>query len=270
MLSYQHGYHAGNAADVIKHLTLSRILTYMTKKDKPLFYLETHAGKGIYDLQSHQAIKTGEYKKGIDLIWKNKNRLPDIFKPYLHCIASLNTGKNLRYYPGSPKIALDLLRPIDRLYCCELHPKEFDALQTLPGEDKKVYFSNEDGLNRLTAVLPPPEKRALVFIDPSFEIKDDYKTIPALIHKAYEKCPNAVFCLWYPIVNKGFTEQLHKGLNKIKAQNVLFLEFDQHMVNTGGMKGCGLWIINPPYMLESELETAFSAIEQIFKAEASE
>ena len=269
MLSYQHGYHAGNFADVVKHLTLSRILTYMTQKDKPLFYLETHSGRGLYDLRSGQANKTGEYIEGIDILWKQKASLPDLFEPYMKSIANVNAAQELRYYPGSPQIAIDLLRPQDRIYCCELHPKEFESLQLLKHQHPKLHLSQEDGLKSLNALLPPSEKRGLIFIDPSFELKDEYKTIPSLIQKAHAKFSNGVYCLWFPLVNKGFTEQLYKGLEKINAKETLLVEFYQNKINTGMMTGCGLWILNPPFQLKTELKTGLEALQNLFNPEES-
>lgn len=263
MLSYQHSYHAGNFADVIKHLTLSRVLSYMTQKDKPLFYLETHSGRGVYDLKHQHALKTGEYKEGIDKLWAQRTALPEIFQDYLHSIYSLNTDNDLRFYPGSPAIAIDMLRSQDRLYCCELHPQEFDALKSMKKKNLKVHVAQEDGIKAMNALLPPPEKRSLVFIDPSFELKTEYKTIPAAIHQAYKKCPTAVYCLWYPIVEKDLTEQLHKEMAKIPTQNTLNIEFHRERITAQGMTGTGLFLINPPYLLKSEIETALKVLETL-------
>ncbi|MDI9818271.1 MULTISPECIES: 23S rRNA (adenine(2030)-N(6))-methyltransferase RlmJ [unclassified Legionella] len=264
MLSYQHGYHAGNFADVIKHLTLSRILDYVTKKEKPIFYLETHAGKGFYDLKGSQSLKTGEYLQGIHLIWQHKNQLSPLFSPYLQTIKRLNPSSNLRFYPGSPTLAIEMLRAQDRLYCCELHPREFETLSTLPHDEKRVFYSHSDGMVTLNALLPPPERRGLIFIDPSYEIKNDYKTIPNTIKSAYKRFSTGIFCLWYPLVDQSLHEKLLRGMNNIGAQSTLRIEFNLNATTTAGMTGCGLWIINPPFSLAEEMQDTLQQLKNLF------
>lgn len=265
MLSYQHGYHAGNFADVFKHVALTRLIKYLTIKDKPLFYLETHSGKGVYDLRDKQSIKTGEYKQGIDLIWSDRKKLPIVFKDYIQAITQLNNNKGeLRHYPGSPYLAINGLRSQDRAICCELHPAEFDALELMPHSFKKLHLSNTDGIASLKALLPPPEKRGLVFIDPSFELKDEYKEIPAAIKQAHSHFSNGVFCLWYPIVDRKSTERLVRGMQDINAKNSLRVEFNLTMARVDGMSGCGLWIINPPYSFKDEIKSALDVLRTYF------
>lgn len=264
MLSYQHGYHAGNFADVVKHLTLSRIFNYMINKEKPLFYLETHSGKGLYDLKDSQATKTGEYLQGINLLWQHKHQLSQLCAPYLKCIAELNQGGSLRFYPGSPIFAIEMLRSIDRLYCCELHPREFEQLQELPHNGKKVFFSHSDGMESLRALLPPDERRGIIFIDPSFEIKEEYKTIPQAINKAYQKFSTGTFCLWYPLVDNRLHQQLLRGMDNIKASNALRVEFYLTAATHQGMTGCGLWIINPPYTLAEDMKIILEQLRTLF------
>ncbi|MBA2656429.1 MAG: 23S rRNA (adenine(2030)-N(6))-methyltransferase RlmJ [Tatlockia sp.] len=263
MLSYQHGYHAGGFADVVKHLTLSRLLKYMTEKEKPLFYLETHSGRGGYDLFDQQASKTKEYGEGIELLWKQKDKLPTLFSPYIEIIGDLNTSKKLRYYPGSPCLAINLLREQDRIYCCELHPREFEHLESLHHAGKRVFCSHSDGVASLGSLLPPPERRGLIFIDPSFEIKTEYKLIPKAIKAAYQRFSTGVFCLWYPLVDNYYHEQLLRNMQAIGAKSNLRIEFN---LNSGqeGMTGCGLWIINPPYVLCEELKLGLKHLTTVF------
>ncbi|HAU2042173.1 TPA: 23S rRNA (adenine(2030)-N(6))-methyltransferase RlmJ, partial [Legionella pneumophila] len=199
MLSYQHGYHAGNFADVIKHITLTRLLVYLTHKDKPLFYLETHSGRGIYDLKDKQSLKTEEYKEGINPVWLNRENLPSLFLEYISVIKQINLSATLRYYPGSPYFAISQLRSQDRLYLCELHPTEHNALLKLPHLNKKAHVSHTDGVSMLKALLPPPEKRGVIFVDPSYERKEEYKEIPTAIKNAYSKFSTGVYCVWYPV-----------------------------------------------------------------------
>ncbi len=271
MLSYQHGYHAGSFADVIKHLTLTRLLHYLVTKDKPLFYLETHAGQGKYHLKNSQALKTGESCRGITLLWEQREKLPAIFAPYLQVIKDMNTKmlSELNYYPGSPAIAINMLREKDRLYCCELHPREFEYLQQLPHPGKRVFYSHSDGLASLNALLPPAERRGLIFIDPSYEVKTEYKEIPKALKSAYQRFATGIFCLWYPIVDKRLHEQLLRGMNNIAAKETLRIEFNLTNANQAGMTGCGLWIINPPYVLANEMKIALQHLKTLFNPKGS-
>lgn len=264
MLSYQHGYHAGNFADVFKHIALTRLLNYLIIKDKPLFYLETHSGKGLYDLHHKQAEKTGEYRQGIKLLWPDKKNLPPLLKSYFEALLKLNLNENLRQYPGSPFLAINQLRAQDRLYFCELHPAEFAALNELPKLNKKVHFSNTDGITAMRALLPPPEKRGLIFIDPSFEIKDEYKDIPKAIGQAYNRFATGVYCLWYPVVNRHLVDKLARGMQGINATHTLRVEFNLTMAPMEGMSGCGMWIINPPYTMAEEMKTVCELLKKYF------
>lgn len=264
MLSYQHGYHAGNFADVIKHTTLTRLLAYLILKDKPLFFLETHSGKGQYDLRDKQAEKTGEYKHGVNLIWPDRKQLPAVFKEYLHAIKLLNEKEGFRHYPGSPFFAINALRMQDRLYLCELHPAEFEALNQLAHYNKKVHLSNSDGVARMKALLPPPEKRGLILIDPSYERKEEYKEVPLAINQAYSKFSTGIYCLWYPVVSRKLTEQLIRGMKNIGAKSALRVEFHLTLAPKEGMTGCGLWIINPPFILAEELKIVLDTLRKYF------
>ncbi|KTD67649.1 protein involved in catabolism of external DNA [Legionella santicrucis] len=268
MLSYQHGYHAGNFADVIKHLTLTRLLCYLTLKDKPLFYLETHSGKGLYDLKNKQAEKTKEYQQGIQLLWSNEQSLNPLFQDYLNIVSQLNPTNTLRYYPGSPYLAINMLRRQDRMYFCELHPREFEVLTQLPRFNKKVHFSKSNGLAALKALLPPPEKRGLIFIDPSFEIKEEYKEIPIALKQACSRFSTGVYCLWYPLVDKKLTDRLNRGMKDINIKNTLHIEFNLTATPINGMYGCGFWIINPPFTLAEEMKSVLTALKNSLNPES--
>jgi 23S rRNA (adenine2030-N6)-methyltransferase len=238
----------------------------MTQKEKPLLYLETHAGRGMYDLTSTHALKTAEFQTGIDLLWQKRDKAPSVFLPYLEVLKTLNPDGELQHYPGSPFLALSNLRPLDRLCFSEKHPKEFVFLEQLARMGRRVFLNNADGIQNMQALMPPIERRALIFIDPSYEIKEEYKTIPAAINKAFRRFGTGVFCLWYPIIDNRPPRQLIAGMTNINASKVLQVEFylnqkpQEHM----GMDGCGLWIINPPYPLEDELKTAFAFLKTIF------
>lgn len=265
MLSYQHAYHAGNFADVIKHLALTRLLHYLMNKEKAFFYFESHAGQGTYDLKDKRSEKTGEYKQGIRQIWPHKNTLDPVFEDYLQAIYQLNESKEvLRFYPGSPWLAMKALRKQDRAYLCELHPREYDLLDKLPHFNKKIHISNTDGIACLSALLPPPEKRGLIFIDPSFEIKEEYKEIPRAIKQAVSRFSTGVYCLWYPMVYRQYTEQLLRGLKAIPAKQALQIEFSLTPKPGIGMSSCGLWIINPPFTFAAEMQSILNVLKKHF------
>ncbi|MDH5485849.1 MAG: 23S rRNA (adenine(2030)-N(6))-methyltransferase RlmJ, partial [Gammaproteobacteria bacterium] len=176
MLSYRHAFHAGNHADVLKHSVLMQVLAYMQQKDKPFLYVDTHAGAGLYDLQGDWARKTREYETGIAQIWQD-DALPEGLKHYIELIRSLNPQHKLVQYPGSPWLAQAVLRPQDKARLFELHSTEFDILQQNFASDKNIKLEQRDGFKGLAAVLPPPSRRAVVLIDPSYEIKTDYQAV---------------------------------------------------------------------------------------------
>lgn len=265
MLSYQHSYHAGCFADVIKHIVLTNILEYMLKKDNPFFYFESHAGRGTYDITDKHAQKTGEAREGIEKIWNAQSKLPEVFKSYIEIIQKINPDQKLRFYPGSPEIAIHMLRTYDRAYLCELHPTEFAHLKKLKKSGKKIFCSNSNGLEQLIAQIPPLEKRGLIFIDPSYEIKDEYKTLPRIIKSAYQRFSTGVYCIWYPIIDNKLHEQLTKGLSTIPANNHLKIEYIFKDLPQFGMKGCGLWILNPPFTLEDSLKSTNNIFESELK-----
>ena len=263
MLSYQHGYHAGCFADVVKHITLSHILSYMTIKDQPLLYLDTHSGRGLYDLHQHQSQKTGEYRVGIECLWQDRHKLPDTFKPYLNIIKNLNQKDQLRYYPGSPTIALNLLRDCDRAVLCELHPKEYQHLENLANQKKRLFILHSNGMEQLKSLLPPIEKRGLIFIDPSYEVKQEYKTLVHDVKNAYNKFATGVYCIWYPIIDNKLHQPLTRGLATISSK-YLNLEFDLNPKTNTGMSGCGLWVINPPHVLNSHMQNVLETLRNYF------
>jgi 23S rRNA (adenine2030-N6)-methyltransferase len=260
MLSYQHAYHAGNFADVMKHMTLCLICDYMIQKDKPLFYLETHSGRGQYDLTQAIAQKTGEFKEGVSRVWETKHNLPAACHSWLNVVEKYNSQQQLVSYPGSPLFALESLRDDDRFNFCELHPEEYQFLKQLPSHNKHVTFLFKDGIEHLKAALPPKEKRGLIFIDPSYELKQEYQSIPEMINQAYKKFSTGVYCLWYPIIKDFDHKKLIRHMINIGCSDQLRIELILEK-NTGmGMRGCGLWILNPPYLLKNQMQEVLSVL----------
>jgi 23S rRNA (adenine2030-N6)-methyltransferase len=247
MLSYQHIYHAGNLADVHKHALLAWTLDYLTRKDKPLTYLETHAGRALYDLSDEAAQKTGEAAQGIDRVagWFG----PD--HPYARVIAQVRAAQGPQAYPGSPLLAALLLRAQDRIHLAELHPREHAALD-LAMSPYPVKCHLTDGFDMAYAQTPPTPRRGAMLIDPSYEIKTDYVDIPRHIAKLHRAWNVGVIMLWYPIL----TNKAH--LPMLDRLEEAHPEAFRHEVRFAparpghGMVGSGMWVLNPPYGLAEE------------------
>lgn len=248
MLSYQHIYHAGNLADVHKHVLLAWILSYMVRKDKPVSYIETHAGRGLYDLQDPAALKTAEAAEGI---YKASDFFDDAH-PFAGVLTQIRRDFGASFYPGSPLIAASLLRPGDRMHFAELHPAEFDALDfNTSSTGAKCY--QMDGFELAHSICPPTPRRGAMLIDPSYEIKTDYTKIPQQISKLRKSWNVGVICLWYPIL----TVSQHMGMLRSLQQDhpsALRHEVRFPPAKKGhGMIGSGIFVINPPYGLAEEM-----------------
>lgn len=258
MLSYRHAYHAGNPADVLKHLTLVQIAQYLASKDKPFWIIDTHAGAGSYKLDSPLATKLGEHHHGIARLWDTPLPLPPAVADYLAHIKRLNPDGKLRHYPGSPWLAAQNLRPEDRLRLFELHSTDARFLEKLfKDKGRQIQVKHEDGLEGLKAVLPPPPRRALVLIDPSFEVKTDYTAIPEALGDALKRFAQGVYMVWYPLLAKPDARRFPDRLKKVAGQTEwLHAVLQTHRApdNGIGMYGSGLFIINPPWKLGESLE----------------
>ncbi len=196
MLSYRHAFHAGNHADVLKHLVLVQLLDYLTAKPKPLWFVDTHAGAGVYDLKRGFATQLAEHTTGISRLWNEPPATPALER-YLTLVRGLNPHGRLTRYPGSPWLARQLSRADDRLWLYELHPADFAALCRNVG-GKGVGVTREDGLQALRALLPPRPKRALVLLDPAYEVKTDYRQVVATLREALQRFPTGTYAVWYP------------------------------------------------------------------------
>lgn len=257
MLSYRHAFHAGNYADVLKHATLVQILRYMTQKDKPLCYLDTHAGAGFYNLNSPEAVKTGEYRQGIELLWQARG-LPPALADYHACVAAA-CGKHLTAYPGSPWFAQHLLRPFDRLVLCELHPADRKQLERTFSSGANVHCYAEDGWHKSVALTPPLERRGVVLIDPSYEIKEDYFKAADHLALLHRKFATGVYAIWYPIVDPVRTDTLLRRVRNSGVRRILRLELGlTHNHGQPGMTGTGMLVVNPPWNLAELMQPALS------------
>lgn len=244
MLSYQHIYHAGNLADVHKHSLLAWALEYLTRKDKPLSYIETHAGRALYDLADVSAIKTGEAKQGIGKIanWFDSDH------PYKRVLDQTRAAHGPDAYPGSPLLAATLLRPTDHIHLAELHPREHAALD-LAMSPYPVKCHLRDGFETAFALTPPTPRRGIMLIDPSYEIKTDYVDIPRHIGKLAKAWNVGIIALWYPILTNRAHEPMLTALSD-GHQGALRHEVRFPPARPGhGMIGSGLFVVNPPYGL---------------------
>lgn len=262
MLSYRHSYHAGNHADVIKHLTEVAILDYLLKKDKPLCYHDTHAGAGLYSLQSEHAQKTAEYLEGISKLWHYQPKSA-VLQKYLGLIKQLNPDDELNFYPGSPKIAALMLRQQDYLQATELHPTDFPLLKSQFVKRRYTRIENTDAYAGFKAMLPPLVKRGLVLIDPPYELKTEYQDLVAGLQEAYKRWPQATYAIWYPVIERSAIEAFITAIVNTGIKNQLRIEFNLHPDTEGhGMTGSGMLVINPPYTLADDLTQALSEVQQ--------
>lgn len=248
MLGYQHIYHAGNFADVYKHVLLVKLLTTLKSKHTSLFLLDTHAGRGLYDFDSPEAQKTLEFHNGIHAMLKSKDTDP-LIHDYLSLVNQYNIAEEVKIYPGSPKIATDILRKSDHLIFSELHPVEFAHLEKNFKGSLHVKTVQKDGFQLMDELLPPQERNGVVVIDPSYEMKTDYSRLPASINKAYKKWPKGVFFIWYPILSSQKHREMLTALRQTSAKNILIGEIKLDSVPKEGfaMYGTGIAIVNPPF-----------------------
>jgi 23S rRNA (adenine2030-N6)-methyltransferase len=256
MLSYRHGFHAGNHADVLKHAILVQLLAYLLQKDKALWYVDTHAGAARYALTDSTALKNAEFESGIGRLW-GKRSLPKALEAYVAQVRQLNAaGRNLRTYPGSPQIALQMLRPQDRLRLFEKHTTEIRILQqNLVGEERRAIAYTGDGFEGLKALLPPPSRRALVLIDPSYEDKADYKRTKQTLVDALTRFATGTYAIWYPLVQRREARQLPNSLKLAGADDWLHvsLTVKAPALDGYGLHGSGMFIVNPPWTLAETL-----------------
>ncbi len=269
-MNYRHSFHAGNFADVVKHAILARIINYLLQKPTPFRYIDTHAGVGAYDLKSEDATRTQEWENGIARIFKyNFNDKNTAFlAPYIDTVRKLNTENDLRFYPGSPEIVVQMTRPNDRLTMCELHTEDFNHLRWRYAYDNRVKATLIDGWTGLNAFIPPRERRGLVLIDPPYEKKNEFDRIFVNLKAALQKWATGIYMLWYPIKHKFDTDAHMERIKHAYAQhNLLRAELYIQSPNTSrALNGTGLFIINPPWVLAEELRILFCELAPLLQA----
>lgn len=260
-MNYRHAFHAGNFADVLKHVVLVALIEALTRKDKPLAYLETHAGAGAYDLGG-AASRTGEFRDGIARLWEMADA-PGPLARYLDLVHGFdgNAG-GLHGYPGSPWLAARLLRPWDRIALAELAAEPARALATLFGEDRRVRIETRDGYAALKAWLPPPERRALVLVDPPFEAqRDEFRAIEASLDEALRRFPTGVYAVWYPIKRRVDLNPFARWAAGGNHRHVLRIELMVLPDNSPlRLNGCGMMLLNAPFDLDTKLAASLRVL----------
>ena len=262
-MNYRHIFHAGNFADVVKHLILVRIVEYLKRKPAAFRVLDTHAGVGLYDLAGDEAGRTGEWIDGVGRLFEHGLPEPasSLAAPYLEAIRVRNLEGDLRFYPGSPLIVRHLLREQDRLFALELHPEDAAALRENLAGDIQARATHLDGWAGLGSFLPPKEKRGLVLIDPPFEEKGEFAHMVSALVKAHQRWPGGIYALWYPIKDPTETEAFIRGLKVSGIPKILRLELTIRAPSIPPrLHGTGMIVVNPPYALEEEMRVLLPAL----------
>ncbi|MGC8507331.1 MAG: 23S rRNA (adenine(2030)-N(6))-methyltransferase RlmJ [Thiomonas sp.] len=255
MLAYRHAFHAGNHADVLKHLVLVQVLRHMNRKDKPYWVIDTHAGAGGYALHEAAAQKNAEYAQGIERLWTRRDA-PEAVADYLSLIREFNSSGVLLYYPGSPAIAQRLMRPQDKLRLFELHPTDHRVLEATFGAQPGVQVRCADGFVALKSLLPPPDRRAVVLLDPSYELKTDYAALRNAVSDALTRFAVGTYAVWYPVLQRRESHLLPQQLRRIAGKADWLdvrLQVREPDASGFGLLGSGMFLINPPWTLHATL-----------------
>jgi len=256
MLSYRHAFHAGNHADVLKHAVLVQLLRYLGQKDKAYWYIDTHAGAGVYSLVEGYATKTAEFETGVAKLWQRSD-LPEVLEDYLAQIRALNPDGQLRYYPASPYLAWRLMRAQDRMRLFELHTTEIEVLRhNFRDAGRRAMLYAGDGFDGVKAILPPPPRRALVLVDPSFEDKRDYAHTLGCIEESLKRFATGMYAVWYPQVTRIESQRFPDQLKALQPTNWLHvtLTVSRPPSDGYGLYGSGMFILNPPYTLAAQMK----------------
>lgn len=255
-MNYRHLYHAGGFSDVIKHIVLIELLTYLQQKETPFAYLDTHAGIGLYPLHSVQAQKKQEYSNGIAKLFSIKENVTPEIQRYLSIIHTLNANNTLTVYPGSPMIATSLLRPIDRAILCELHQEDYLTLKNNFRKYNNVAVHHQDAYLGMKAFLPPKEKRGLVLIDPAFEIENEFDSVFNALQLSLKHWKSGCYMVWYPVKNNGDVSAFLRNIRMLDVSSMAFHFSIDPAIATTALSACGVLIINPPWTLKATLENS--------------
>ncbi|QIB32749.1 23S rRNA (adenine(2030)-N(6))-methyltransferase RlmJ [Ancylobacter pratisalsi] len=278
-MNYRHAFHAGNFADVVKHVALARILAYLGRKDAPYRVIDIHAGAGLYDLAGDEAERTGEWRGGIGAVLQAQftPQVTELLAPWIDAVQAVNRagdgaahGEPLRYYPGSPLLAQALSRPQDRLLFCETVPPVRDALSEAVGKDARAKVLAVDGWQALNAYLPPKERRGVVLIDPPFEDAREFARMADALIEAYRRWATGIYAVWYPIKDVRAVDAFRREIERARIPKTLNIQFDLRAVRQAdALSGCGLLIINPPFTLVDELRLALGALAKVLATDGA-
>lgn len=271
MLSYRHAFHAGNHADVLKHFVFSQVLQYFNQKDKPYWVIDTHAGAGMYALKSAFAQKNAEFESGIARLITAENLLEPI-EDFIKIILSFNTDKQLNFYPGSPKIAEHCCREQDKLRLFELHPSDFQLLtENFSGKEKQTKTMQQDGFSGIKACLPPPTKRAVVLIDPPYEMKNDYDKVVETVKDGLKRFATGTYLIWYPLLQRPEPQIMIKHLKNLNATDWIDVTLSVQAPSSDGfgMFGSGMFIINPPWVLPNMLQEVMPILTKLLAMDSA-
>jgi 23S rRNA (adenine2030-N6)-methyltransferase len=266
MLAYRHAFHAGNHGDVLKHIVLMLVLRYMNQKDKGWRFVDTHAGAGGYSLHSTYAKKNAEFNEGVGRLW-GRTDVPPAVADYLDLIRQFNGSNTLKQYPGSPAIATALCREQDQLRLFEMHPTDYRVLASYLAEEPGVEVKMSDGFEGLKSRLPPPTRRGVVLMDPSYELDRDYSAVVAALRDGMQRFADGTFMVWYPVVGKLPAVQLPKRLKALAPRRWVHARLTVQKLDARGfgMAGSGVFIINPPHTLHAELNTLLPWLHEALK-----
>ncbi len=270
-MNYRHAFHAGNFADVVKHVVLSRLVEYLKRKDKPFRVIDTHAGTGLYDLRSDAARKTGEWRAGIGRLTEAK--LPPqaaaLLIPYLDVVASFNPDGGAHAYPGSPMLVRRLLRPQDRLTAIEFNPTDAAELRQRFAGDFQTRVIELDGWLALGAHLPPKEKRGLVLVDPPFEDEGEFARLAEGLKKAHRRWPGGMYALWYPLKDRAAVARFRSELADSGIPDITDIRLEVRAPSPEPrLDGCGMVVVNPPFPLKSEMDALLPTLVELLRQDA--
>ena len=271
MLSYRHAFHAGNHADVLKHFIEVQLLRYLAQKDKPFWYIDTHAGAGCYSLDSGYATQNAEYQSGIARLWE-RDDLPPALADYVALVKGINPDGQMKLYPGSPLVARQLLREQDRMRLFELHPSDSELLfNNFDGYGSQVLMQTSDGFGALKALLPPPPRRALVLIDPPYEDKQDYQRVVLALGEGLKRFSGGVYAVWYPQLQRNDARQLPEQLKQLPVKSWLNVALSVAAPGGDGfgMHGSGMFVLNPPFNLHGVLQQVMPYLVKVLGQDAS-
>ncbi len=270
-MNYRHAYHAGNHADVLKHIVLMRAFQHLEKKEKPFLFLDAHAGIGLYTLWGDEALKTLEWRDGVGRFYDPAGKAitltaacEELISPWRQVIAAVNTtGQPISHYPGSPGFALQALRRIDRMVFNELHLEDCGRLADFVAGDWRVMVQNGDGEVAIKARLPPSERRGIVLIDPPYEREDEARRTVRMLREGYRRFATGAFFLWYPVTGDGLSTLIVRDVQALALPKTLRAELlVRHAIENGGLAGSGLILVNPPWPIADEISLLGPALRE--------